>query len=245
MKAIIAILVILFSGIYIYIYWQSHRDLNSGFNQTTRFQIGKKPWARKLWALHNDGDARAQYLLGSEPMIVEIVRPDSIDFHEELNTNLRKKLGKILGRPVQTFSVDFIKQGNLTEDDIENIVHTKQRHNLPDQPHFFIILADSYEGEGLELGKTYQEFGMLLSNKRLKEVSADLGATSVDQYMESTILHEFGHQIGLPHNQDEDCIMNEKVAHADDSGFFSGIYTPTDYCALEVTQITQLRDSLR
>ena len=55
-------------------------------------------------------------------------------------------------------------------------------------------------------------------------------------YEESTALHEFGHQLGLPHNAEPNCLMNE---HADEARALREKTSDviTDFCAFELRQI--------
>jgi predicted Zn-dependent protease len=236
------ILIVIF-GVFIYITSAVRGDENSHFNQTTRYKLGRFGWARALFFLHKDGDAKAQYLFGSGPLVLEIVRAEDVEINQELTESLASSTQQLLERPVQVFSVDTIKGGQLTDADIQTIVKEKHRHFLPGQPNFFVIVADDYEGRDKEVGKTYQEFAALLSYERLKEVT-DRYPASLNQYLESTILHEFGHQVGLSHNDLHKCIMNEKIESPDSEGLFEDYFTPVEFCEFEIDQLKEIKASL-
>ena len=56
---------------------------------------------------------------------------------------------------------------------------------------------------------------------------------------QSTIMHEWGHLLGLDHINQEDCIMNERV-EVYENRRFQGSNIPTTYCAEELYQLHQL-----
>ncbi|MCX6797585.1 MAG: hypothetical protein NTX98_03870 [Candidatus Doudnabacteria bacterium] len=242
-KTFFLFLLIIVLGVFVYISVKVRGDLNSDFNQTYRYKLGRNGIFRALFGLHNDGDARAQYLLGGGPLVVEIVEPLGLDMPEESINDFTRKISNLLGRETILYNVDHIPSGSLGETDLEEIVKEKRRHFLPGQPNLFIVYAEDYIGRGGEVGKTYKEFAILLSHKGLKEIT-NQQPEAFKQYLETTVLHEFGHQIGLPHNGQSDCIMNEKVNRPEAQGFFDGFYTPDEFCALEKQNLEDIKKNL-
>jgi hypothetical protein len=243
-KTFLLLLVIVVLGAFVYIAVNVRGDLNSGFNQGFRYKLGRYGFFRALFGLHNDGDAREQYLLGEGPLVVEVVEPLNYDIPDELINSFSRKIGNLIGREIINYNVDSIPSGSLSEDDLEKIVKEKRRHFLPGQPNLFIIYAEDYVGRRDEVGKTYKEFGILLSYNRLKEIT-NQQPEAFKQYLETTVLHEFGHQVGLPHNDQSGCIMNEKVNRPQAQGFFDGFYTPGDYCVQEKQDMENTIKSLK
>lgn len=244
LKTFFLLLFIVFLSVFIYVSVKTHGDLNSSFNQTYRFKLGKYSVLRALFGLHNDGDARAQYLLSPGPLVVEIVNPLEFNVPDDVIGNFTKKIQNLIGREVVVYNTDNISPGSLNESDLEKIVKEKRRHFLPGQPNLFIIYAEDYSDRSEEVGKTYKEFAVLLSHNRLKEVTSQY-PEAFKQYLETTVLHEFGHQIGLPHNQQNGCIMNIKVDRPKAQGFFSGIYTPNDFCDFEKESLKNIIKSFK
>jgi hypothetical protein len=58
------------------------------------------------------------------------------------------------------------------------------------------------------------------------------------------MLHEFGHQLGLEHNDQADCIMNERIEKPSGAGEFFGQFNQTGFCDLELEQIGQIKAAL-
>lgn len=238
------LLFVIVLGVFVYISVKVRGDLNSDFNQTYRYKLGRYGVFRALFGLHNDGDARAKYLLGTGPLVVEIVEPLGFEIPEESINNFTRKMGDLTGREIVKYNVDNIPSGSLSEADLEKIVSEKRRHFLPGQPNLFIIYAEDYAPRGGEVGKTYKEFAILLSHNGLKEIT-NQQPEAFKQYLETTVLHEFGHQIGLPHNAQSGCVMNEKVNRPQAQGFFNGFYTPDEFCALEKQDLENIIQSLK
>lgn len=237
------LILIVILGSFVYLTSAVRGNENSHFNQTTRYKLGQYGWVRALFSLHKNGDAKMQYLFGSGPIVLEIVQATGVELHPESIDSLARSSSQLINRTVQIFNVDIIKSGQLTDADIWTVVKEKRRHYLPGQPNFFVIVADDYVG-GKEIGKTFQEFGAVISYNRLKEVTSNYSAL-LEQYLGSIILHEFGHQLGLNHNDGSNCIMNAKIENPDVMGIFDSIYTPKEFCEFEINQIKEIKASLK
>ncbi len=243
-KILFLLLFIAACGTLVYLKIQSLGSENSKFNQTTRFKLAKYGWLRIFLGLHNDGDARGWYFAGKSPLILEVVVAKGVEFNDGVLRSVAKKAENVLGRKVQIINSDLIANGRLSDGQLAEEVKKHRHYEISGQPNLFVIYAEDFQREGGYVGQTFQEFGIVLSDKRLREVTADY-PYSLDGYIESTLLHELGHQLGLDHNQQEDCVMNEKVDQPDGQGTFSGRYTPTDFCDLEINQLNSIKASLK
>ena len=141
-------------GLFIYLKVQLLGDENSVFNQTTRFQLGKHPLARNLFSLHNDGDARGEYLKGTTPIVVEVVQANTVQMSDHAIGEFVSRVERITGRSVQTFNVDTISSGKLTDLDLKRIITSNRRHFNAGEANLFIVYAEDFEGRSLEVGKT-------------------------------------------------------------------------------------------
>jgi predicted Zn-dependent protease len=237
---LLLILVILAAG-YVYVTSLARGDENSQFNQNTRFQLGKYAITRTIFGLHNAGDARAEYFSRGNLISVEIVQPENSGFSDEILNNFSDKIKNYLGRSVSLFNLDKIPEKNLTESDITEIVNEKRRHVLSGQPNLFVILAADYSPRpNDELAKTYKEFGIVVSLKALKDFT-DNNLLAFNSYANSTLLHELGHQIGLKHNSNNNCIMSEHAGINGKALEFYGQLSPQDFCGFEQEQIKSLK----
>lgn len=244
MKKFLLLVFIALCGAFIYLKVSALGDPNSYFNQTTRFTLGKYQIMRTVLGLHNDGDARAWYLQGTSQLDLEVVDTNAATIDQQGLDDFAAKVGQYTGRPVVVYHNDKIPGGTLTDTDLAGIVKGFRRHVLPGQPNLFVIYADDYQRADSEVGKTYREFGIVLSDKRLKEVTSQF-SQSMPQYVESTLLHEFGHQLGLDHNDQSGCIMNPKVDKPDVTGEFTGSFTAISYCDFELQQLNAIKAGLK
>ncbi len=226
---------------YVYVSSLVRGDENSQFNQNARFQLGKYAITRTVFGLHNAGDARAEYFSRGNLISVEIVQPENSGFSDEILNNFSDKIKNYLGRSVSLFNLDKIPEKSLTEVDIEEIVREKRRHVLSGQPNLFVILATDYSPRSNdEFAKTYKEFGIVVSLKALKDFTEN-NLSAFNSYANSTLLHEFGHQIGLVHNSNTNCIMSEHAGINGKALEFYGQLSPQDFCGFEQTEISKLK----
>lgn len=230
-------------GTFIFIKIKVNGDVNSEFNQTTRFQLGRYPFLRSLFALHNDGDARFSYFASETPIGLQYVNAQGFDISEEIIKTFAGKIQTVTGRPVQIFPSSNIKSGKLFDNDLKDIVHRLKRNDISGQPLIFVIYTEDFDRKGGEVGKTFQEYGIVLSSARLKEITQNLPSV-LPEYIGSTLLHEFGHQIGLDHNSDSNCIMSEYVESPKDDSYKFSKSSPVDFCESELEEILKIKSKI-
>jgi predicted Zn-dependent protease len=197
-----------------------------------------------MFGLHNNGDARAWYLLSKNRLVLEVVMPERAQKKDQVFEQFRKIVAKVLDRPTELVMVDSIPTGTLTESGLKAIVEEKMRHAFPGDGTLFVVLADDYMGhEDTELGRTYKEFGILISNQALEQQSG--GSKTYEKYLLTTLLHEFGHQLGLPHTENTSCIM---LPHARQFRVREDWYAdsvPEGFCEEELSAISNIKARLQ
>lgn len=209
---------------------------SSSFNQTTRYKLGESQFARSLLGMHNYGDARGWFLKGQSPIVVEVVSAKGLDIDQRALDNFAEDIKKYTGKYATVFNYEEVPNGVLSDEVLGTEVSLHRKQTISGQPNLFIIYADDFERSGTELAKTYNEYGMVLSDKRLKEVTAGYPG-AVTEYVESTLLHEFGHQLGLEHNDLPGCVMNERVENPIVMWGSNTDYIETEFCELELNQL--------
>lgn len=242
-RTLILLLVIGGCTAFIFLKIQSLGPENSSFNQTTRYTLGKYPIVRYILGLHLDGDARAEYLVGNSPIVVEIVQAPNAHLTEAVIKQFTDKVTKYTGRQTSVINVDIIKPGILNDVDLSEVVKNYRRHIFPGQPNLFVIYANDFAGGESEAARTYKEFGMVISDSKLSAVTGPY-KEGLDQYIISTMLHEFGHQLGLDHININGCIMDADVESPGAQSNFTGIYTPVNFCLEELDKLLQIKKSL-
>lgn len=240
MKKLLLCLLILVLGIFIYLKLQILGSPTSDFNQTTRYNLGKYPIMRSILGMHSYGDARYDFLGGTSPITIEAVKAQNTSWDEQALTNFAQDVQTYTGRKTMLFDSETIQAGTLSQSDLATISQGSRHHLLPGQPNIFVIYAEDFTGSDQAIATTYKEFAIVLSDKRLKDVTSAF-PDAYPQYLESTLLHEFGHQVGLEHNDQPGCIMNATAENPTVQEEFNGNYTPTKFCDYELNQLKDIK----
>ncbi len=198
-------------------------DEHNWFNTTWRPRFARVASLRSLFNLHDDGDAKSEYLGKQKQYIAIIIKP-YVDpwFSDGVWKEFSKKVTEITGKQVEL----------LTDTDIPT---------SNDAP-VYIYLESVNEENALTLGKTYNENGIILYKQGLESFSNGTPETK-EAYIMSTLLHEFGHQLGLVHNEEPGCLMN---SHAETGGNAKLVTSEviTNFCAEEIEQISKIKSEL-
>ena len=240
-KTILLIILILFLGVFIFLKWEVGGDPNSRFNQTTRFALAKYPVMRTLLGLHNKGDARAEYLKGSGPLVIEWVQPvsESVD-----NTVLQKfadLVGKYTGRETRVIFGGGVSEGTAPLSLVDNLAFKAPGVSLQSSVLYVVFTTDYQPKDSAEFSTTHGETAMVISLNANRQF---LGSYSsyLNNYLLSDLLHEFGSQIGLPEQgSNPDCVMNLQAGINGRPLESTGRTTPQDFCPAEQEQIKQLK----
>ncbi len=243
-KVFVLLIIILFAGIFSYLKVQTLGNENSSFNRTTRYSLGKHPFYRSVLGLHKDGDARADFLMGKGPIAIEIAQAVGGGLNQSAIDSFAAKVQEYTGRVTHVYYIEGVKEGELSQTDLAHIKKVDKRNFEPGSPVLFVIYANDYNSVSEEVGKTFEEDTIVLSDKKLKDLTAT-NSQALAEYQESSLLHEFGHQMGLGHNQQENCIMNEVVESPVSSKYYFGSFTPTEFCPTELDELQAIKIRLR
>lgn len=234
---LLGLIAILFAFIYLKV--QVNGSPNSHFNQTTRFSLGRHPYARLILGLHDYGDARAEYLSGTGPIKIEWFRPKLEDIDMTVLDRFAASVKEYTGRPTQ------VEYGGDISDTIVNKNTDLEVSRFFGQTvgasTIYVFFSEDYTPKvDKELSTTLKESGILISLNAHREFLQSYSGKLSD-YLLSSLLHEFGHQLGLEHNSDSDCLM---YAHAGLDGQpmeYYGQFTPKDFCPAEQQQIINMK----
>lgn len=191
---------------------------DSYFNRAWRERFAAYPWMRAALGLHFDGDARADYLGARyQKILIEVDEMSGEEVSPAVLDLLVQKVTLATGKPASYIFSDrsLPSEEKLDRSAIAKIVSRYRNYRSGNGAAALYLLYGSRDAlDDNSLGTTYDEYGMVLFGDRLDEFVGQNSRTE-DAYVASTALHEFGHQIGLPHNSEPGCLMNESVEQAD------------------------------
>jgi hypothetical protein len=241
MKKFLLIILIIALGTFIYLKVQVNGDENSKFNQTTRFSLGKNGVIRAILGLHLDGDARAEYLENKNPLVIEWFKPVSQDVDEQPIIDFANLIAKYTGRQTKVVFGSRLSDGTIKIPDLASYNLKAEVDGVRSGSTFAIFFTDDYSPRpDEEISSTFKESAMLISISGHRDFLKGY-SQSENQYYLSTMLHEFGHQIGLVHNDDSSCIMNTHAGIEGQPLEYYGRTEPQDFCPMEKEQIEQLK----
>lgn len=196
-------------------------DEHNWFNTTWRPRLAQIKGFRNIFNLHNDGDAKSEYL-GQNTEYIAVISKPYVDpwFTDWVWQQFSQKITEVTGKSVK-------------------IVTDTSKPPAYSAP-LYIYLESVNEENPLTLGKTYNESGIILYKQGLEKFSAAAPETK-EVYIVSTLLHEFGHQIGLVHNEEPNCLMN---SHAETGGNAKLVAREivTSFCSDEIEQISKIKN---
>lgn len=191
------------------------------FNVAWRPKLARMKILRGIFNLHNDGDAKSDYLGTKTQNIALILKPSTDQwFSDDVWQNFSKKITTATGKPVK-----------ITRDS-----YAPTAIEAP----LYVYLEDINEENSLTLGKTHNENGIILYEQGLEEFS-EFAPETKEVYILSTLLHEFGHQIGLVHNEQPGCLMNSRAETGGNAKFLTA-QVVTSFCADEIEQILKIKN---
>lgn len=214
---------------------------NNYFNQALRYRFARSEFGRKFFQLKDYGDNRADYL-GSRYSKIELfvdVTP-GLDLNQDVLKQLAAKIQAVTGKPTFFTVSDYLPAAAEVDDRDIGILysaHTKMQIP-PDTAPLYLFVLSRESGQPDLIGKTYFADSLVIFDSAISSFTASEPET-FESYQLSTALHEFGHQLGLEHNNIPGCLMNAKAENSGVPAADPGEVV-TDFCAAELSQIKQL-----
>lgn len=225
-------------------YQANRQDERTWFNQHWRSSFARHASLRWLFGLHRDGDNQRAYLAVQEPstLTLVLVNDDRVVVPEDAVERAAAVIGETLGIPGRVAIVPGAVLAPTTS------YSATQLRRLPrptpagaQDPVLYLYALTSFTDAPSYVGSTVREDGIALFFTELDSLVHRSPATRTSLVV-STILHEFGHQIGVPHIDDSTCIMAPSVEQPG-SALSALALVPTTYCPQERAAIAALQQA--
>jgi predicted Zn-dependent protease len=204
-------LVIVFSYSFITIRYLASNTEPSYFNQNIRPKLSKHPSLRQVFGLHFDGDAKYNYLgKSTNEIFLEVDQAASAAIDHQVISKLADQISKTSGKKVNYILSDnqVESRGYYSPETLHEIEKEyRDFHFKAEKPVLYVLILDQEEPDSTILGSTFGEDAIVIYTQALSNFVVNY-EDSFEKYFLSTGLHEFGHQLGLPHNDLEGCLMS-------------------------------------
>jgi len=204
-------LVIVLSFVFVALKYVSTGPDNNSFNKNWRSKFAENPFLRRALSLHYDGDANSDYLGPRySRILIEVDSMEGVSIPLAAIQELVKNISAVTGKNTGFIaSDDHLVKPDLV--DLRNFIMDNQDYSSgKDRAVLHLVIVNSNEEDSSFLGKTINDDTVVLYYDMLSEVTSR-NPELFKAYFQSTALHEFGHQLGLGHNKEEGCLMNEAV----------------------------------
>ncbi len=233
---VLILLIILIIFIPVYIYLVKFKN-NSFIGEYLKRITLKNPKIVELLNLNVPGDARYLYLdPGNQSVSVKVVSVNSKKPNEEIDRWLREIIFETVNKNAVVNiiqNVGYPKTRLLTNEDLNEI---RKNAISQDDGDLYLIYVCSYADKESSVGLVIHRDTIFIFRDAIEALSE---RGYVKEVLEkTTIMHEWGHLLGMDHIEDENCIMDESVEVYDSSPM--GKDLPTKYCWEELQRLKKL-----
>jgi hypothetical protein len=232
-EVIFLILLLAVLGIFYSLHFAPPQNL---VNQTLRPVILTHPFVRKLLNLNSIGDNRYAYLHNPQALQITVWHEPQYVPDPKVNDWLKTIIAQTLNRPAAiTYQILTQPLGpSQTDADLKAVL--KLIHPIGDlaAPSLSLVYVPESQSAPTNAGAVLTSDTIFLFTHTIANLS---DRENIRQRIEqSTIMHEWGHLLGLEHLNETGCIMSEKV-EVYPNRQFQGSNIPTAYCAEELYQL--------
>lgn len=240
--SLLLILIVVSFG-YSFLKISANGDEYSYFNTNLRKDFSKNLFLRNLFGLHLDGDGKSDYLGNKyKKIVVAVFAMDKYGADKDSLDQFTQKVEKITGKPT---SYEFIKTDipflNYSEiSALREYLAEKRYKNKKDEAVISLMVVSQLKDSENQIGSTLGENGIILFQGTLDKYMVNEN-DDVASNTSAVLLHEFGHQLGLGHNDNFGCLMNESTEFVEGDGSSNII---VDFCDLERNEIKDIANNL-
>ena len=232
----ILILIIVFNLVYLFFFALFNSQVFLAKSVTLRDEFSKNELLQVAFQLDRLSDAKRDLLV--KDLDVIIVPTASFSLGSDVSSNIAQKIGEVTGKRVNVLTDKTFERHeivDLSQENLENISKSVAQ-KAGSKNYLAIILLDKSKETPTNVGMAEGERVIVLFEDRIAELSET--QTVLDDLKVSTVLHEYGHLIGLEHNNNKGCLMNEKV---ESPGSNWSADMPQTFCSFEKSEIEKLK----
>lgn len=230
-------LILIVAAIPVFIYFIKFNN-TSFIGKTLKERVLRSQGLITFLNLNEPGDARYYYSdPNTENILVKVVSVNYEKANESVDAWLKEIISQTLGKNAvvgMLQNIGYPKTKFLTNADLNEI---RKDSILLGTADLYLIYAGSYAEKETSVGVVIHRDTIFIFRDAIEALS-ERGYVK-DVLEKTTIMHEWGHLLGLNHFESEDCIMNEMVEVYDRFPLGKGI--PTDYCREELQEIKRIR----
>jgi hypothetical protein len=212
----------------------------TAFGKSVKSVVIKYPFLVNTINLNQAGDWRYIYLKEKGPLKVRAVYVKAVTPNLEAGTWVSSMIQETLMRQVDYSSgvdVDIPINGLYSDDDL-NEIH-KKLIEKDSNTDLFIIYLSGYKEAPSYLGVTLHADAIFVFKKTIEELGENNDITG--RLEQSTVMHEWGHLLGLEHLNYEGCIMSSRV-DVYDSRELTEAEVPIEYCNKTLYELERIRE---
>lgn len=240
-STIFLMVIIVVSFGFIYLKVSAHGSEHNYFNKNLRTSIAQYPLMRSVIGLHYDGDAKYDYL-GKEAdrIVIEVDSMEGLDVSDGAIERLSDRINKITDKEVSIrySDMDIPYQQQVDFEELREIKEKYHYHKASEGVVvIYILIASMSNDSENKLGSTLQEDGIVFFQSNFEQMFDVHDQDNYENIISGTLLHEFGHQLGLDHNDNDGCLMNGMNVY-DTNLRYADI--TVDFCEKEIEEMAQI-----
>jgi predicted Zn-dependent protease len=191
-----------------------------------REQVIKYSALVKLLNLNEPGDAKFEYLDPGTNLIYAYVYYSDAKPESEVELWVYDMVKITTGKDAK---VEFVKlnQPKLDEYQISDLNDLRNSLKTKNSPVVNIFYLSRFADGPTNIGLTIHKDTMFIFSDTLNDLTES--KFTYKRLEQSTLMHEWGHLLGLLHSKSDNCVMSERV-DVDNSYFLKGREIPTEYC---------------
>jgi len=203
---------------------------------TLRDEFSKNDLLQIVFQLDRLSDAKRDLLV--KDLAIIVIPTASFSLEGGVTSSIAQKISEITGKKANILTDRTFERQEITDLSEGNLgtISKGAAKRAGSKNYLVVILLDKSGDAPTNVGVAEGERTIALFEGRIAELSETQSV--LDDLKVSTVLHEYGHLIGLEHNNKEGCLMNEKVESPGNNWSAS---MPEDFCDFEKSQIEKLK----